>query len=74
MISKNEAKEIARKYTDAGKDAKINVEDNGEGAHYGFYSISVKGKGKDFNLDLTKKGGHPIWGINNREVKEQKLV
>ncbi|NCU16361.1 germination protein YpeB [Pallidibacillus pasinlerensis] len=73
IISKEEAKEIARNYTDAGEDAKINVVDNGEGAEYGFYSVSVKAKNKDFNLDITKKGGHPIWVINNRPVGEQKI-
>ncbi|MCU9599776.1 germination protein YpeB [Pallidibacillus thermolactis] len=73
MITKDEAKEIARKYTDADKNAKINVVDNGEGAEFGFYSVSIKGKNKDINLDITKKGGHPIWGINNRPIGKAKI-
>ena len=72
-ITKEKAIEIAKELVDASDDVKVNVTDNGEGSDYGFYSVSIKGKNKDFDVDLTKKGGHPIWGINNREVGEQKV-
>ena len=25
------------------------------------------------NMDITKKGGHPIWYVLSRDVKEQKI-
>jgi spore germination protein len=74
-ISKDEAVTIAKKYIGLGKDAEVKVTDNGKGSDYGFYSISMENKsaGQISNMDITKKGGHPLWYILSRDVKEQKI-
>ncbi|HYK73302.1 MAG TPA: germination protein YpeB, partial [Pseudoneobacillus sp.] len=74
-ISKSEAKAIAKKYTNFNNKAKIKVVENGKGSDYGFYSVSIQDgqTGLEANMDITKKGGYPIWLILSRDVKEQKL-
>src|SRR5205807_674896 len=53
----------------------VKVEENGKGSDYGFYSVTLleKKTNIEVNMDLTKKGGYPIWYLNNREVKQKKL-
>ncbi|MFS8652496.1 MAG: germination protein YpeB [Caldibacillus sp.] len=69
-ISEEEAKKIAKFYANAPDDVTITVEENGDGADYSFYSIHIKGKKGESFMDITKVGGHPIWLITNREIKE----
>lgn len=74
-ISKKEAVAIAKKYANFEGDVKVRVEENGKGSDYGFYSVSLLEKATDVevNMDITKKGGYPIWYLNNRTVKQAKL-
>lgn len=74
-ITKNEAVKIARKYIGFDGNAKVKVTENGEGSDYGFYSISIQNKktGQEADMDVTKKGGYPIWFIVSREVKKQTI-
>lgn len=74
-ISKKEAITIARKYTGFNGDVDVKVTENGKGSDYGFYSISIRDKKtkEEANMDITKKGGYPIWYIVDRDVKEQKI-
>lgn len=74
-ISKKEAITIARKYTGFSGDVDVKVTENGKGSDYGFYSISIRDKKtkEEANMDITKKGGYPIWYIVDRDVKEQKI-
>jgi len=74
-ISKQEAIQIAKKYMKFDGNAEVKVTENGKGSDYGFYSVSIKNKqtSQEASMDITKKAGHPIWFINNRDVKEQVL-
>jgi spore germination protein len=74
-VSKKEAAEIAKKYAAMGNDVKLKVESSGKDADYGFHSVSLLDKKNNLeaNMDITKKGGYPIWFILNREVKTQKI-
>ncbi|MGM9954695.1 MAG: germination protein YpeB [Peribacillus sp.] len=75
-LTKKEAVTAARAYSNnQSENVKVNVEENGKGSDYGFYSISILDKEKDteVNMDMTKKGGYPIWYINNREVKKTNI-
>ncbi|MCM3566768.1 germination protein YpeB [Neobacillus mesonae] len=74
-ISKSEAAAIAKKYMNMKGNLNVKVTENGKGSDYGFYSVAVKNEktGQESSMDLTKKGGHPIWFINHRDVKKQKL-
>ncbi|AIM15461.1 sporulation protein [Bacillus sp. X1(2014)] len=74
-ITKKEAITIAKKYMNFDGNAEVKVTDNGKGSDYGFYSVSIRNKktGQEASMDITKKAGHPIWFINNREITTQKL-
>ena len=74
-ISKEEAVKKAEKYIGLGKGTEIKVTESGKGSDYGFYSISMENKktGQVSNMDITKKGGHPVWYVLSRDVKEQKI-
>ncbi len=74
-ISKDEAVQITRKYAPVGNAGHVKVTESGKGSDYGFYSVSIEDpKTKlEANMDITKKGGYPIWFLLNRDVKERKL-
>jgi spore germination protein len=74
-ISKKEAISKAKQYANVSGNVKVRVKENGKGSDYGFYSVSLSNpKTKnEINMDLTKKGGYPIWYINNREVNHSKI-
>ncbi|XXM74154.1 germination protein YpeB [Lysinibacillus sphaericus] len=72
-ISKEEAVAILRKYSGIDQSKEAKVASSGKGSEFKFYSVSI-GNGKtDASMDITQKGGYPIWYINNREVKEAKI-
>ncbi|WP_040208330.1 germination protein YpeB [Neobacillus jeddahensis] len=72
-ITRQEAIEIAKKYMKFDGNADVKVTENGKGSDYGFYSVSIQNKqtNQEASMDITKKAGHPIWFINNRDVKKQ---
>ncbi|MGG0716673.1 germination protein YpeB [Robertmurraya massiliosenegalensis] len=74
-ITKEEAEKTAKKYTGFGENVKVQVTDNGKGADIGFYSVSIMDKKTkiEADMDITKKGGFPIWFIVSRDVEDQKL-
>jgi len=73
-ISKKEAKEVAKKFVE-NKVTDIKVTENGEGSDFGFYSVSMDDKEQkvDVNMDITKKGGYPIYLVQNREIKNKEI-
>ncbi|CAM3442124.1 germination protein YpeB [Cytobacillus oceanisediminis] len=74
-ISEDEAARIAKKYAALGNNVNIKVTENGKGSDYGFFSVSVQNKKtkEEADMDITKKGGYPIWFILDREVAQQKI-
>ncbi|WP_059170975.1 germination protein YpeB [Bacillus sp. FJAT-27445] len=74
-ISKAEALAIARKYIGFDGNSKSKVSDNGKGSDFGFYTVSVSNRktGMEASMDLTKKGGYPIWFLNNRSINKQRI-
>lgn len=73
-ISKEEAKTVAKKFVENNV-TDIKVTENGEGSDFGFYSVSMDDKEQkvDINMDITKKGGYPIFLVQNREIKNKKI-
>ncbi|PLR99766.1 germination protein YpeB [Bacillus sp. T33-2] len=74
-ISKAEAVQIAKRYAELGNDANVKVVENGKGSDFGFFSVSVENpkSREEVNMDITKKGGHPIWFIHSRDVGKQAI-
>src|SRR5690606_33795556 len=73
-ITKDEATELAKTHTNIKNVKNVIVTENGKGAAYDFYSINFDdGNGQGVSVDITKKGGYPVWFINHREVGEQEI-
>ncbi|WNS74052.1 germination protein YpeB [Bacillus sp. DTU_2020_1000418_1_SI_GHA_SEK_038] len=74
-ISEQEAINIAKKYSGFKNDVAVKVTENGEGSDYGFYSVSLLDQRtkQEANMDITKKGGYPIWFIISRDIKKQTI-
>ncbi|MBP1933481.1 germination protein YpeB [Ammoniphilus resinae] len=75
-ITEEEAKKIALQFLgiQAGQ-ANVKVDRGGKGHEYSAISVAVtKPAGNNtIHLDVTKKGGHVVWMINNRNIAKQKL-
>ncbi|AST92272.1 MULTISPECIES: germination protein YpeB [Sutcliffiella] len=68
-ITEEEAKEVAREFLSLNGNEQIKVTENGEGSNVGFYSLTIIDETeKDTYIDITKKGGYPIYVIQNREI------
>ncbi|WP_147533807.1 germination protein YpeB [Bacillus marasmi] len=74
-VSKQDAIATAKKYAGFTNDVQVKVESSGKDSDYGFYSISLldKKSRQEANMDVTKKGGYPIWFITSRDVDAQKI-
>ncbi|EPZ38449.1 sporulation protein YpeB [Anoxybacillus ayderensis] len=74
-ITKEEAKQIAKTFLGLKGNEDIQVVHSGEGASDAFYSVTIKHpktKSETY-MDITEKGGYPIWVIENRPVNKQNI-
>ncbi|MET3196687.1 germination protein YpeB [Bacillus sp. OAE603] len=74
-INKSQAKEIARKFLELNGSEKIKVSHTGEKLEDHYYSLEItdlKQKNETY-MDITEKGGYPLWVISNREIGKQKI-
>ncbi|MFC5733607.1 germination protein YpeB [Cytobacillus gottheilii] len=74
-ITENAAIKEAKEYAGLGNDVNVKVTENGDGSDYGFFSVTLQDKKskQEANMDITKKGGYPIWYLMSREVTDQKI-
>ncbi|WP_261129154.1 germination protein YpeB [Bacillus sp. Marseille-Q3570] len=75
QITKQEAKNLAIKFLKLDKNSKVIVEENGKGSPYEAYRVSVNEPKSDSNIymEMTKKGGHPTWILEDRNVQKAKI-
>jgi spore germination protein len=75
IISEEEAKKVAQDFLGLKGKEEMRVNENGEGSDFGFYSMAIDDpKSKtEIYMDVTKKGGYPIWVLRDRDVKERKI-
>jgi spore germination protein len=74
-ITAQQAKSIAKKFLGIKRDVDISVTNSGKGAGFEFYSIRIqdpKTKAETY-MDITKKGGYPIWVMQNRKINDQNI-
>lgn len=73
-ISAKEARKIAANFVGMNKTDGVQVVKS-KSKHFPVYSASVKKPRSNdkLSLDITTKGGHVVWMLNNRDVKERKL-
>ncbi|WP_257347733.1 germination protein YpeB [Pseudalkalibacillus decolorationis] len=74
-ISKEEAKKKAIEFLNLSTKSKVTVEKNGKGSPYEAYRVSVNKPDSNSTvyMELTKKGGHPVWIMQEREVGKPKI-
>ncbi|KPB06690.1 germination protein YpeB [Bacillus sp. CHD6a] len=73
-ITEEEAKKIADKYLELEGNEKITITENGEGSKFGFYSLKIVDKNQqDTFMDIAKKGGIPIYLVQNKESKKKNI-
>lgn len=74
-ISKQQAMKIAQDFLGLQGSEEIKVTENGKGAKDAFYSLSIEDPKSEaiINMDITKKGGYPIWVLRSRDVKESNI-
>jgi spore germination protein len=74
-ISEEEAKKVAKDFLGLEGQEEIRVNENGDGANYGFYSLEIEDPKAETEIymDITKKGGYPIWVLRSRDVKERNI-
>lgn len=76
-VSLEKAKERAKKFVGEDKAGKIIETSSGKGKihTYGLEVIPEDGdRSKSISIDITKKGGFPLWMLNPREIPEKKLT
>ncbi|WP_430510581.1 germination protein YpeB [Gottfriedia solisilvae] len=74
-ITKSQAKEIARKFLELNGSEKIKVSRTGEKLKDHYYSLEITDpkQKNEIYMDITEKGGYPLWVISNREIRKQKI-
>ncbi|QFT89426.1 Sporulation protein YpeB [Bacillus sp. THAF10] len=73
-ITEEEAKKIADKYLELEGNEKITITESGEGSKFGFYSLKIVDKNQvDTYMDIAKKGGIPIYLVQNKEAKQKNI-
>lgn len=74
-ITEEQAKQIAAKFLNTNGNSVIKAVENGKGGNYAAYSVTVKNDKQNTTayMEITKKGGHPISLISNRNVNTKKL-
>lgn len=73
-ISKDEARELAKKYIGEDKFQKIKEESESENARIECYSFVITTKGNNnFNICISKKGGHLLSMNCNREISSENV-
>jgi spore germination protein len=74
-VSEKEVIDIAQKFFGIKQNIDVEVVESGEGSNYGFYSLTFKHPEHKSNvyMDVTKKGGFPIWVLQDREVKTKEI-
>lgn len=74
-ISKKQARRIARKFLGFNKNVSVNVKSTGSHTDYKAYSVSMKNpkNGASIQMDISKKGGHPLWMIQDNKAGKAKM-
>ncbi|NEU31113.1 germination protein YpeB [bacterium LRH843] len=74
-ISKQEAERIARKYLRMNNQVPMEITESGDGLEYPVYTIISDDPEHEthYHMDLSVKGGEPIWFLQDRQIREQNI-
>lgn len=74
MITENEAKAIAQNFLGLNGSEKIKITRSGQKVEDHYYSLEIKDiKNNEIYMDITEKGGFPVWMMNSRDILKQKI-
>lgn len=73
-ITEKEARKIAQKFAQ-DKNYNIKVSKSGKKTNRDVYSISMQDPDQkaDIYMDITEKGGYPVYLIQNKKIKDEKI-
>ncbi|HET7615796.1 MAG TPA: germination protein YpeB, partial [Bacillales bacterium] len=68
-ISKSQAKQIAKQFSGLSQPANVRVTETGKGGNYSAYTVSMDNPktGARIHMDISKRGGYPLWMIQERK-------
>ncbi len=74
-ITTEQAKDIAKKFLELNSTAQIKVSLTGEKLKDRYYSLEIREPktNSEVYMDITEKGGYPVWVIDSRDIKAQKI-
>ncbi|MFF2877623.1 germination protein YpeB [Gottfriedia sp. NPDC057991] len=74
-ITTEQAKDIAKKFLQLNSTAQIKVDLTGEKLEDRYYTLEIKEPktNSEIYMDITEKGGYPVWAIDRRDIKAQKI-
>ncbi|GAK12904.1 LOW QUALITY PROTEIN: spore germination protein YpeB [Geomicrobium sp. JCM 19039] len=74
-VSEEDAKDRARAFLGLPENTDANVEPLGEGVPYEGYQITIEDPDgeRNYMIDMTKKGGLPLWMMQSRTITEPKI-
>lgn len=72
-ITEKQAVQKAKAYAQMKHVGEVKVTESGKGSDIPFYSVYVESKDGAGNVDITKKGGHILSYMNNRDVGKAKI-
>lgn len=74
-ITTEQAKDIAKKFLELNSTAQIKVDLTGEKLADRYYSLEIREPktNSEIYMDITEKGGYPVWVIDSRDIKGQKI-
>ncbi len=74
-ITPEQAKDIAKKFLELNSTAQIKVDLTGEKLADRYYSLEITEPktNSEIYMDITEKGGYPVWVIDRRDIKTQKI-
>lgn len=73
-IDKNQAQKLALTFANIKNPKNVEVNETFQHSKYTAYNVTIHKNDKEITyVDISKKGGHPIWMLNNRDVKESKI-
>lgn len=70
--SEEDIRDFTKQFFDIPDEVNIDISSSGDGADLPFYSVFYE-DGKRVYMDITKKGGHPLYILVDRPIEETKL-
>ncbi|MDQ0299462.1 spore germination protein [Salibacterium salarium] len=74
-ITKEEAAEKAKQFLDIPESMQVDVEELGKSLEFEGYALTIEEpEGEDvIYLDMTKRGGYPLWLLQSRPIDDQEI-